>query len=146
MAVATVAGAGVPTRAFLGVMALPTGFLLTSAPFLALSLDLGDGVCLAYNPSGATLALAVALRSLGAMSCLAFLALTTPAAELVPWLRRVGVPAAVVEIALLIYRLLFIGMERALTGQRAQAARQGYSTRRRGPPPGGRARRPRLRR
>jgi cobalt/nickel transport system permease protein len=132
MAGATVVGAGVPARAFLGVMALPAGFLLTSAPFLALSLELGDGLHLAYSSSGATLALAVTLRSLGALSCLALLALTTPVAELVPWLRRLGVPAVVVEIALLIYRLIFIFTERALAGQRAQAARQGYSTRQRG--------------
>jgi len=131
MAGATVVGARVPARAFLGVMALPAGFLLTSAPFLALSLDLSDGVRLAYSPAGAAAALTVTLRSLGALSCLACLALTTPVAELVPWLRRVGVPAAVVEIALLIYRLIFIFMERALAGQQAQAARQGYSTRRR---------------
>ena len=128
---ATVLGAGVPARAFFAVMALPAGFLLVSAPFLAVSLDLSDGVHLAVSPAGAWLALAVTLRSLGALSCLAFLALTTPVAELVPWLRRVGVPAPVVEIALLIYRLIFIFMERALAGQQAQAARQGYSTRRR---------------
>lgn len=131
MAGATVARAGVPARAFLGVMALPTGFLLTSAPFLALSLELGDGPHLAYSSSGVTLALAVTLRSLGSLSCLAFLALTTPVAELVTWLRRLGVPAAVVEIALLIYRLIFIFAERALAGHRAQTARQGYSTHRR---------------
>ncbi|MBV5275881.1 MAG: cobalt ECF transporter T component CbiQ [Lamprocystis purpurea] len=129
MAGATVVGAAVPMRAFLGVMALPTGFMLTSAPFLALSLDLRDGLHLSCSPAGATLALEVTLRSLGALSCLAFLALTTPVAELVPWLRRLGVPAAVVEIALLIYRLIFIFAERALAGQQAQAARQGYSTR-----------------
>ena len=131
MAGATVVGAGVPIRALLGVMALPTGFLLTSAPSLALSLDLRDGLHLAYSPAGMTLALEVTLRSLGALSCLAFLALTTPVAELVLWLRRLGVPAAVVEIALLIYRLIFIFAERALAGQQAQAARQGYSTRQR---------------
>jgi len=128
MAGATVVGAGVPIRALLGVMALPTGFLLTSAPSLALSLDLRDGLHLAYSPAGMTLALEVTLRSLGALSCLAFLALTTPVAELVLWLRRLGVPAAVVEIALLIYRLIFIFAERALAGQQAQAARQGCST------------------
>jgi cobalt/nickel transport system permease protein len=127
MAGATVVGARVPARAFLGVMALPAGFLLTSAPFLALSLDLSDGVRLAYSPAGAAAALTVTLRSLGALSCLACLALTTPVAELVPWLRRVGVPAAVVEIALLIYRLIFIFMERAL--ERARRLEVGLAAR-----------------
>ncbi len=131
MAAATVAGAGVPMRAFMGVMAVPAGFLLAGAPFLALSLDLHDGVHLGWSAAGAVLALKVSLRALGATACLAFLALTTPAAELVPWLRRLGVPAVLVEIALLIYRLIFILMERAAAGQQAQAARLGYRDARR---------------
>ena len=100
MAAATVAGAGVPMRAFMGVMAVPTGFLLAGAPFLAVTLDLHDGVHLGWSAAGAVLALKVSLRALGATACLAFLALTTPAAELLPWLRRLGVPAVLVEIAL----------------------------------------------
>lgn len=132
MAAATVAGAGVPPRAFLGVMAVPAGFLLAGAPFLAVSLDLKDGVHLGWSATGAVLALSVSLRALGATACLAFLALTTPAAELVPWLRRLGVPAVLIEIALLIYRLIFILMERAAAGRQAQAARLGYRDARRG--------------
>jgi cobalt/nickel transport system permease protein len=132
MAGATVAGAGVPARAFLGVMAVPAGFLLAGAPFLALSLNLRDGVQFGWSADGAVLALSVSLRALGATACLACLTLTTPAAELVPWLRRLGVPALLVEIALLVYRLIFLFMERAAAGQQAQAARLGYRDARRG--------------
>ncbi len=60
------------------------------------------------------------------MSCLVGLSLTTPASELIPWLRRVGVPQAVLEIALLMYRLLFILAARAMAGRQAQEARLGY--------------------
>lgn len=132
MAVATVAGAGVPLTAWLRVMAIPAGFLLLSLPFLAVSLDLTDGVRLAVSAAGAWLALAVGLRSLAAVSALAFLTLTTPVAELVPWLRRIGVPQAVVEIALLMYRLLFIVADCAAATRQAQEARLGYSSVRRG--------------
>lgn len=131
MAGATVAGAGVPLCAFLRTVAVPAGFLAASLPFLALSLDLGDGVRLDWSPAGAWMALDVGLRSLAAVSCLAFLTLTTPVSELVPWLRRVGVPQAVVEIALLVYRLIFVVAERALAAGQAQEARLGYSTGRR---------------
>jgi cobalt/nickel transport system permease protein len=127
MAGATV-GAGVPLAAWLRVMAIPAGFLLLSLPFLAVSLDLTDGVRLSVSAAGAWLALAVGLRSLAAVSALAFLTLTTPVAELVPGLRRVGVPQAVVEIALLMYRLLFIVADCADATRHAQEARLGYST------------------
>jgi cobalt/nickel transport system permease protein len=131
MAGATVVGAGVPLGAFLRTIAVPAGFLLASLPFLAVSLDLTDGVRLAWSPAGAGLALEVGLRSLAAVSCLALLTLTTPVSELVPWLRRLGVPQAVVEIALLIYRLIFVVAERAAAARQAQDARLGYSTGRR---------------
>ncbi len=131
MAGATVAGAGVPLSAFLRTAAVPAGFLLASLPFLAVSLDLSEGVRLDWSPAGAGLALDVGLRSLAAVSCLAFLTLTTPVSELVPWLRRVGVPQPVVEIALLIYRLIFVLAERAAVARQAQEARLGYATGRR---------------
>ncbi len=128
MSVATVAGAGIPARDLLAFMAIPAGFLLTGVPFLAISLDLDDGMRLAFSSAGAMTALEVTLRALAALSCLALLALTTPVVELVVLLRRLGVPSAIVEIMLLIYRLIFLFMEQAITGQHAQAARQGYST------------------
>lgn len=128
MTVATVVGAGIPARDLLAFMAIPAGFLLTSAPFLALSLDLNDGIQLAFSPTGAITALEVTLRSLAALSCLALLALTTPVVELVSLLRRLGVPSAIIEIMLLMYRLIFLFMEQALAGQHAQSARQGYSS------------------
>ena len=37
-----------------------------------------------------------------------------------------GIPAGLVELILLIYRLIFVFAERAMTGQQAQAARLGY--------------------
>lgn len=131
MTAATVLGAGVPLAAFLRTLAIPAGFLLAGLPFLALSLDFSAGPRLAFSADGARVALDVGLRSLAAMSCLAGLALTTPVYELIPGLRRVGVPQPVVEIALLMYRLLFVVTGQALAGRRAQEARLGYGTLRR---------------
>jgi cobalt/nickel transport system permease protein len=131
MSLATTLGARVPVGAWLRVMAIPAGFLLTSTPFLALSLDLSDSVRLAYSPAGAMTALDVTLRSLAALSCLTLLVMTTPVIELVALLRRLRVPSAIVEIMLLIYRLIFLFMDEAIAGQHAQTARQGHSTLRR---------------
>ncbi|MBL8258644.1 MAG: cobalt ECF transporter T component CbiQ [Candidatus Competibacteraceae bacterium] len=124
---ALVWGAGVPARALLVFVAPPAAFLLLGAPFLALSLDLSAGPTLRFSPGGVALALSSTLRALAALSCLALVALTTPVADWASLLRRAGVPAGIIELLLLMYRLVFSFAERALTGQRAQAARLGYS-------------------
>ena len=126
MFVTTVFGAGIPVVSWLRLMALPAGFLITSVPFLALSLDFSSGLHVAFSPQGLDTALSVLLRSLAAVASLMFLTLTTPTIDLVPLLRRLGVPQMVVEIMLLTYRLVFVFLERASTGRQAQVARQGY--------------------
>lgn len=126
-ALATVRGAGVPLRALVAVMAAPLAFLLAGAPFLAISLRFDEGFSVGFSPAGGRLALDATLRALAATGCLAFLILTTPLADWVPLLRRAGVPTGVIELILLIYRLIFVFAERALTGRRAQVARLGYS-------------------
>ena len=127
MALATVRGAGVPLKTLLSVLAAPAAFLLTGIPFLAVSVDFANGFSLYLSADGLRLALVTMIRSLAAMSCLAFLILTTPVTDWVAPLQRVGVPAGVVELILLIYRLIFVFFERALTGYQAQTARLGYS-------------------
>lgn len=120
-------GAAVPLRALLAVLAAPAAFLLFGAPFLAVSVNFSDGPGLHLSPEGLRLARDTGIRALAAVSCLAFLTLTTPLADWAPLLRRAGIPAGVVELILLIYRLIFVFAERALTGHRAQVARLGYS-------------------
>ncbi|WP_142849474.1 cobalt ECF transporter T component CbiQ [Telmatospirillum sp. J64-1] len=124
---AALLGAGVPLSAYLKVVAAPAGFLLAGTPLLALSVEWSEGLRLAFSPEGARVAAEAALRSLSAVCCLALLALTVPVTEMVAPLRRMGVPAAVVELVLLIHRLVFVLAERALAGHRAQAARLGQS-------------------
>lgn len=126
---ATVAGARVPGRAFWGVMAAPAGFLLAGLPALAVSLNFdGPGPMLSLSVAGLGAAAAVSLRSLAAMACLAFLILTTPLPDLLGLARRMGMPAALVELAYLMHRLVFVVLERALAARQAQAARLGYSS------------------
>lgn len=126
-ALATVRGAGVPLRALLGVLAAPAAFLLVGIPFLAVSVDFAQGFDPRLSSEGLRLALTTTLRALAAMSCLAFVVLTTPLTDWMASLRRIGVPAGVVELILLIYRLLFVFFERALTGHQTQTARLGHS-------------------
>jgi cobalt/nickel transport system permease protein len=65
-------------------------------------------------------------RSFAALTCLLFLALTTPATDLIVGLRRLGLPAEIAEIALLMYRFLFLLGDTAMAMDSAQAARLGH--------------------
>jgi cobalt/nickel transport system permease protein len=104
---------------------LPFGALLRPVAAAA-SIDFSDGLRIAFTPNGLSIAVEATLRSLAAVTCLALLILTTPVADLVPLLGRVGVPRVVRELILLIYHMVFIILERAATGRQAQTTRQGY--------------------
>lgn len=123
MTAVTLGGARVPLRLWLAAGAAPAGFLLTGAASLLVSFD-GQHFLLA--PDGLVLAARLTLRSLAALSCLLFLALTTPATDLLSGLGRIGMPRELVEIALLIYRFLFLLADTALAMDQAQAARLGH--------------------
>jgi len=126
---ATVFGAGVPGRAFWLVLAVPAGFLIAGLPVLALSLSFdGTTPVLAWSPDGLRLAALVSLRSLAAVSCLAFLILTTPVPALLWLAQRLGLPQPLLELAYLMHRLVFVVLERALAAHQAQAARLGQRT------------------
>jgi cobalt/nickel transport system permease protein len=122
---ATVVGAGIPAATLGRFIAVPGAFLLTSVPFLALSINSTEGI--SFSPSGLETALRVVARSLAAIASMAFLTLTTPIVAWAPLLRRLGVPQPIVEIMLLIYRLIFVFAEQAVTTSQAQAARLGYN-------------------
>lgn len=62
---------------------------------------------------------------------LMMLATTTPMSDLLAWLQRLGLPAPLVEIASLTYRLLFVLLGSAVAIHRAQVARLGHASGRR---------------
>lgn len=123
----TFGAARVPLRLWLGVAALPLGFMASGAVVVLLQLGPG-GIGLA--PNGVQEAAALCLRAMAATFCLLLLALTTPAADLMAGLRRLGLPAEIVEIALLTYRFIFLLGESAVAMTHAQDARLGHRTRR----------------
>src|SRR5215475_10055252 len=92
----------------------PLGFLTIGAISLA--------------SGGLELAARLGARALAGITCLLFLALTTPAADLVAGMRRVGVPTEIAEMALLMYRFLFLLTDTAESMNAAQTARLGHVT------------------
>lgn len=124
---AAVFGAKVPGRAFWRVMLVPSGFLLAGVPALAISINLdGTTSVLSLSLDGLALAASVSLRSFAAIGCLAFLILTTPLPDILRLARLMGVPPALVELAYLMHRLVFLMLDRASVARHAQGARLGY--------------------
>ena len=123
MTAAALLGARVPVRVWLACAVGPMGFLLAGVVSLAVQVDTGG---LGLAPGGLAAAAGLAARSLAGFTCLLFLALTTPATDLMAGLRRLGLPAEITEVALLMYRFLFLLAETAMTMDTAQAARLGH--------------------
>ena len=121
-------GARVPVRTWLAAAAVPVGFLLTGAATLMVDIS-PHGIGL--SRAGTVAAGMLAMRALGALSCLLFLALTTPATDLVGGMRRLGLPAEIADIALLTYRFIFLLASSAASMDAAQQARLGHSSLRR---------------
>jgi cobalt/nickel transport system permease protein len=115
-----------PARAYFAVLGLPVGFLLASLPMLMISVDPSGGQVLAWRTDQWPVAAALLGRASGAAACLTLLVLTTPVHAMIPGLRGIGVPAFLIEIMLLTYRLIFVVAETAAAGYAAQAARLGH--------------------
>ena len=115
MSAATLWGARVPVGLWAGAMVAPVGFLLTGL----LAVAWNDPVQAAW----------LAVRAMAALTCLMFLALTCPVSHVLRGLQRCGLPAEVAEIAVLIYRLLFLLADTAAAMNAAQAARLGQCQR-----------------
>lgn len=137
LSVVTVAAGGIRLRTYLSLLTLPGVFLLLSGLTLlwnytsklpeeaVISLPFFGG-WLAVVPAAQWLGMLVLSRALGAVSCLYFLSLSTPLPELLAVLRRAHVPAIVVELAVLIYRYIFILLATFRDMKDSAASRLGY--------------------
>jgi cobalt/nickel transport system permease protein len=109
-------------------MTVPIGFLFAGVFTLIFQVQLWH---IGIAPHGLELAGRVGARAFAGLTCLLFLALTTPAADLAAGMRRIGVPAEIAEMMLLMYRFVFLLTDTAETMNAAQAARLGHITYRR---------------
>jgi cobalt/nickel transport system permease protein len=124
----TLGPAGVPARTFGRAILWPLAFVAIGA--LTAVVSVGNGG-LGWAPDAAARAGSLVGHALAGTAAMLLLATTTPMSDLLPALRRLGVPAAVVEIASVVYRQLFVLLESLRTIRAAQTARMGYSSMRR---------------
>lgn len=142
MLVMTVGLAGIPPGFYLRLLALPAVFVLVGAASAGLSVtgpgpgagadflvavSLGN-ITTGFTAAGLSLATGLLLRSLAAVTCLYFLALTTPMVDVIWLLRRLRVPALLTELLELTYRYIFVLADLASQVRTAQSCRQGYAS------------------
>lgn len=140
MVFAIVGLAGIPVKVYFRLMLLPFSFLLIGILTIAVSVSaqgLGAGRLAGLTISGITVGITynglvtaggLFLKSLGAVSCLYFLSLTTPAVEIAAVMRKLRFPALFIELTDLIYRFIFV--MQAIAGEiyTSQSSRWGYAS------------------
>lgn len=139
LAAATVLLGGIRLHDYVSLMGVPVVFLLLSALTLLwdfagsapkdaiLSVPLFGGF-LIVEPASQVLAAQVLARALGAVGCLFFLSLSTPLPDILLVLRRIKVPVVVIDVALLMYRYIFLLLRTARERKQAAASRFGYGS------------------
>ncbi len=119
--------ARVPARTFARAVRWPLAFVAVGA--VTAVVEVGGGI--GWAPDAAARAGSLVGHALAGGAAVLLLATTTPMSDLLPALRRARVPAAVVEVASVVYRLLFVLLDSLRAVREAQAARMGYSSLRR---------------
>jgi cobalt/nickel transport system permease protein len=138
MAGTVILRAGIPWRFYLKLLSLPLSFLLVGVLTVAVSVVRQPGgavygitvfnFAVGVTAGGLSAAANLLCKSLGAVSCLYFLSLTTPMVEIISVLKKLKVPGLFIELMGLIYRFIFVMMETAERIYTAQSSRWGYAS------------------
>jgi len=143
MSVWIVIYAGIPPRIYGGMLLGVSIFLVTSLPAIAIEyasnispamqadslwqIGIGSGQIYLSN-RGAMRAIELMIRCWASTSVMFFIVLTIPAIDLATTCQKIGCPAILIELSLLIYRLIFLLADTAQTIVIAQVSRGGYRT------------------
>ena len=132
MGFATVYLAKIPRKLYLNLLAVPLAFAALSSAVVALVhgngpmiFQLYSGLCI--RADGLDLAALLMARTIGGMSAMFFIALTTPMTEIFSLAQSLGLPEVATDLSMLIYRYIFVLTDQALTIHDAQVTRLGYS-------------------
>jgi len=120
--------AGVPARRLWRAYRVPLGFCVTGALTLLVQVG-GPGGLLALADDGPLRAGELLLRTSAASLGVLLFAFTTPMSDLLPRVVRAVVPAPLVDVALVTYRMSFLLLDSVRRISTAQAARLGHTTR-----------------
>lgn len=120
--------AGVTGRQLWRAFRIPLGFCFTGALPLLFAVG-GPAGFVSLAPDGPRHAAELLLRTSAASLGVLLFAFTTPVSDVLPRLVRAGVPAPVVDVALVMYRIGFLLLDSLARVRQAQAARLGNTGR-----------------
>ncbi|MFI8103650.1 cobalt ECF transporter T component CbiQ [Streptomyces sp. NPDC086023] len=120
--------AGVAPRRLWRAFRIPLGFCFTGAAPLLFQVG-GDSGWVSLAPHGPVAATELLLRTSAASLGVLLFAFTTPVSDVLPRLVRAGVPAPVVDVAMVMYRISFLLLDSVARIRQAQAARLGATGR-----------------
>jgi len=128
---------GVRPADYLRWLLLPAGFLVIGTAAVAVDASASPGAFIVSAPfggahigvssAGVAMAAHLCFRALASVSCLYFVAFTTPVADLGRSMAALGVPALFIEMTLLVYRFVFLLFGTASEIATAQRSRLGYA-------------------
>ena len=134
-AVAALGFARVPARALGRAVAGPALFVAVGVAAVVLSVGASPaGEGWSWGPFAVTThsldrGVDVASRSIAAVCALLLLASTTPMTDLLSSARRTGLPAELLDVAAVTYRMIFLLLDSQAGIRESQSARLGYATR-----------------
>jgi cobalt/nickel transport system permease protein len=110
------------------VMSVAGIILITGGNEIFWRWDLMPGFVLSITRESINQGAFVFCRMMGGMSALCFISLTTPMTDIFTAFRQCGVPEAVTDLMMIIYRTIFILMDQVILIYHAQVMRLGYSS------------------
>jgi len=125
--------AKIPIKFYLKFISIPFTFTLITCIIMAFFFGTGTiifetGILgIVVREDALTLAILTFSRTLACFSALGFLALTTPIAEILNDLDKIKVPKIFIQIALLMYTVIFVFLEQVKIMTNAQQTRMGYN-------------------
>jgi cobalt/nickel transport system permease protein len=134
MSFATVYLGKIPIRFYTGLMLAPLVFAVMGSIVILFFFGSGNEVFsisiltsnLSVNREGFNMAVVVISRTISGMSCLFFLALSTPIVELFSVIKTSRIPEPLIELSMLMYRYIFVFLDVAMNIKYAQTVRLGY--------------------
>ncbi|WP_459538462.1 cobalt ECF transporter T component CbiQ [Methanobrevibacter sp.] len=132
MGILVVGVARVSIKSYIKFLTIPIIFAVITCVFLIFFFGSGKVIFdtgiwgIVVTQSSLDLGIKTFCRCFACFSCLGFVTLTTPIADLLQCLHKVKVPVLFIDIALLMYNTIFIFLDQLYTMRNAQETRLGY--------------------
>lgn len=132
MSTAILAIARVSIKDYIKFLTIPMAFAVLTCIFLIFFFGNGEVIYntgifgIVVTKSSLDLGIKTFGRCFACFTCLGFLTLTTPIADILNCLRNIKVPIVLIDIALLMYNIIFIFLDQISVMRNAQQTRLGY--------------------